>query len=225
MHIPEFKPDPGVKIQASDNEPDPNAANPESTTNDQDELQTIASAIPPAKALNGGNFRLTPVDFEKDDDSNHHIDFITAASNLRALNYTIPVADRHKTKFIAGKIIPAIATTTALVTGLVNLEMFKIIDGKDDIEQYKNGFVNLALPFFGFSEPIASPKGKYMGKKGEVTIDTLWDRFETEDVTLQQFLDDFAEKGLNVMMISSGATLLYAMFYPPAKLKDRLPAK
>lgn len=225
MHVPPFKPDPGVKIQASDNDPDPNAANPHSTTDDNDELQQLANQIPPAKSLDGGKMRLTPVEFEKDDDTNFHIDFITAASNLRALNYTIGTADRHKTKFIAGKIIPAIATTTALVTGLVNMEMFKIIDGKDDPEQYKNGFVNIALPFFGFSEPIASPKGKYMSKEGEKTIDTLWDRFETEDITLQQFLDDFEAKGLSIMMISSGATLLYAMFYPPAKLKDRLPLK
>jgi Ubiquitin-activating enzyme active site len=27
--------------------------------------------------------------FEKDDDSNHHIDFIAATANLRASNYTI----------------------------------------------------------------------------------------------------------------------------------------
>ena len=30
-----------------------------------------------------------PADFEKDQDLNFHIDFITAASNLRAANYRI----------------------------------------------------------------------------------------------------------------------------------------
>ncbi|KAJ9658373.1 E1 ubiquitin-activating protein [Coniosporium apollinis] len=222
MIIPDFKPDPGVKIQASDAEPDPNAQ-PSAHFDDNAELQKLAESLPPPKSLAG--FKLEPVEFEKDDDSNHHIDFIAAASNLRAENYKIPPADRHKTKFIAGKIIPAIATTTALVTGLVNLELYKLVDGKTDIEQYKNGFVNLALPFFGFSEPIASPKGKYMGTDGEVTIDKLWDRFEIEDVPLREFLDDFKKKGLEITMLSSGVSLLYASFYPPAKLKDRLPLK
>jgi ubiquitin-activating enzyme E1 len=220
--IPDFKPDPGVRIQANDSDPDPNAGNVLSLADD--ELQKITQMLPPPKSLAG--FKLTAVEFEKDDDTNHHIDFITAASNLRAENYKIATADRHKTKFIAGKIIPAIATTTALVTGLVNLELYKIIDGKTDIEQYKNGFINLALPFFGFSEPIASPKGKYVGPGDkEVLIDKIWDRFEVENITLQEFLDHFKEKGLDVGMISSGVSLLYASFYPQSKLKDRLPLK
>lgn len=223
MIVPDFKPDPGVKIQANDADPDPNAA-AGGPTDDNDDLEQIVKSLPSPKQL--GGFRLTPVEFEKDDDTNYHIDFIAAASNLRAENYKIPTADRHKTKFIAGKIIPAIATTTALVTGLVIIELYKIVDGKDDIEQYKNGFVNLALPFFGFSEPIASAKGTYENKNGEtVTIDKLWDRFETEDVTLAQFLKDFEDRGLNVTMISSGVSLLYASFYPASKNKDRLPLK
>ncbi|PKX99404.1 ubiquitin-activating enzyme E1 [Aspergillus novofumigatus IBT 16806] len=222
MIIPEFTPSSGVKIQADENEPDPNAQQ-SSSLDDSQETQRLVESLPSPESLSG--FRLNPVEFEKDDDTNYHIDFITAASNLRADNYDIPQADRHKTKFIAGKIIPAIATTTALVTGLVALELYKIIDGKDDIEQYKNGFVNLALPFFGFSEPIASPKGTYMGKQGEVTIDRLWDRFELDDIPLQDFLKHFSDLGLEISMVSSGVSLLYASFYAPSKLKDRLPLK
>ncbi len=223
MIIPEFSPNPAVKIQADDNEPDPNAQPSSSGFDDNEELQQITSTLPPPKSLAG--YRLVPVEFEKDDDSNYHIDFITAASNLRAENYAIAQADRHKTKFIAGKIIPAIATTTALVTGLVVLELYKIIDGKTDIGQYKNGFVNLALPFFGFSEPIASPKGKYLSKDGEVTVDKLWDRFEVDDIPLTDFLESFRRQGLDITMVSSGVSLLYASFYPQSKLKDRLPMK
>ena len=209
-----------MKIQADDKEPDPNGPAP-SFADDAEELTKIVQSLPTPKSL--PTFRLNVVEFEKDDDTNHHIDFIAAASNLRALNYDIPVADKHKTKFIAGKIIPAIATTTALVTGLIILELYKVIDGKTDLEQYKNGFVNLALPFFGFSEPIASPKGTYQGKTGEMTIDKLWDRFEVEDITLTEFLKHFEDLGLSVTMVSSGVSLLYASFYPQSKLKDRMP--
>jgi len=35
----------------------------------------------------------------QDDDSNFHMDYIVATSNLRAENYDIPTADRHKVIF------------------------------------------------------------------------------------------------------------------------------
>ena len=117
MDIPKFVPKSGVKIQVNENEPVPQNDEGESqkslraavlTTTLEDDVDAIVASLPPPSSLAG--FRLAPVDFEKDDDSNHHIDFITAASNLRAANYGITQADRHKTKLIAGKIIPAIAS-------------------------------------------------------------------------------------------------------------------
>jgi ubiquitin-activating enzyme E1 len=73
-----------------------------------------------------------------------------------------------------------------------------------------------------FSEPIASPKGKYVGKDGEVELDKLWDRFQYDnDITLREFLDSMEERGLEVTMLSSGVSLLYASFFPKKKRDER----
>lgn len=184
---------------------------------DHDRVTQIKEELPLASELQG--LVLTPLEFEKDDDSNLHMDFIVAASNLRAANYKIPLADRHKSKLIAGKIIPAIATTTSVVAGLVCLELYKLTRSLKSLAPFKNGFVNLALPFFGFSEPIAAPKLEYCGNEW-----TLWDRFEVDgELTLSEFLQYFKEKhGLEITMLSQGLCMLYSFFMAKAKAQERL---
>lgn len=93
---------------------------------DYDRVENIKQEL---VKLGKPNFNITPLDFEKDDDNNLHMDFIVAASNLRATNYKIPPADKYKSKLIAGKIIPAIATTTSLISGCVALELYKLAQG------------------------------------------------------------------------------------------------
>jgi ubiquitin-activating enzyme E1-like protein 2 len=166
---------------------------------------------------------MVPEEFEKDVDENHHIDFITAASNLRAQQYEIELADRLKTKKIAGKIIPAMATTTAAVAGLVTIELIKVMIGLKNIELYKNAWMNLALPLVMLSEPQVCP----ITKVKEGLLITLWTkRWEIRkgNLTLGQLIFHFKkEYSLDVTGVFYGVNVVYADIYK--EHKQRLPKR
>lgn len=69
---------------------------------------------------------LSSEEFEKDDLSLGHVAFAAAASNIRCDVYSLPQVDSLHVQRVAGNIVPAVATTTSLVAGLVCLELVKV---------------------------------------------------------------------------------------------------
>lgn len=125
--------------------------------------------------------------------------------------------DRATSKKIAGKIIPAIATTTALVTGLVCLEFYKLLQGKP-LEAYRNCYANLALPLFSFSEPMAPQRSGT-----EPRTFTVWDKAHFDGpLTLGQLVDAIEERfNVDVGVVSCGVAMLVSSFMNPAKARER----
>uniref|UniRef100_A0A8D0BCQ6 SUMO-activating enzyme subunit 2 n=1 Tax=Salvator merianae TaxID=96440 RepID=A0A8D0BCQ6_SALMN len=76
--------------------------------------------------------------WDKDDPS--AMDFVTSAANLRMHIFSMNMKSRFDIKSMAGNIIPAIATTNAIIAGLIVLEGLKILLGK--IEQCRAIFLN-----------------------------------------------------------------------------------
>ncbi|XP_023577216.1 SUMO-activating enzyme subunit 2 [Octodon degus] len=76
--------------------------------------------------------------WDKDDPS--AMDFVTSAANLRMHIFSMNMKSRFDIKSMAGNIIPAIATTNAVIAGLIVLEGLKILSGK--IDQCRTIFLN-----------------------------------------------------------------------------------
>lgn len=65
------------------------------------------------------------MEWDKDDDD--ALDFATAAANLRASMFGIPLKTRFDVKQMAGNIIPAIATTNAIIAGAIILQGLHVL--------------------------------------------------------------------------------------------------
>lgn len=68
------------------------------------------------------------ISFDKDDDET--LDFVTAAANIRSTVFGIDRKSKFDIKQMAGNIIPAIATTNAIVAGLCVLQAYKVLKGE-----------------------------------------------------------------------------------------------
>ncbi|CAL1378654.1 unnamed protein product [Linum trigynum] len=210
--VPDFEPKKGVKIET-----DEKATNVStSSIDDVKAIDELVLKLETCRQQLVPGFKMAPIQFEKDDDTNYHMDLIAGLANMRARNYGIPEVDKLKAKFIAGRIIPAIATSTAMATGLVCLELYKVLDTQHKLEDYRNSFANLALPLFSIAEPVPPKVIKHQDMSW-----TVWDRWILKNnPTLEELLEWLKEKGLNAYSISYGSCLLYNSMF--LRHKDRM---
>lgn len=147
-----------------------------------------------------------PQEFEKDDPSNYHIDIIRVMSNCRNYNYGIPMVDNYTARGIAGKIIPAVATTTATAVGLIAVEMLKYIYGVDKLDMYKSWFMNLADNTIVYGDPIKAPVNVVNGVEYN-----CWDSMEErENMLVSEFITKYNEKfNCEIDMILHGTEMVY----------------
>ena len=127
-------------------------------------------------------------EFEKDCDANFHIDVIHALANCRAVNYKLEEMDWLQVKLKAGRIVPALATTTACIAGLQTLEMLKTIKGVKKVD-HRNVFLNLAVPILQVPEPGDLKKEKLLD---DVEV-SIWDRWDIKDFKQQTLQQLFAQ--------------------------------
>lgn len=155
----------------------------------------------------------SPQVLDKDNDSNYHIKWIQLSSNLRAINYNIDPVDFYTTKGIAGKIIPAVSTTTSVVGGLIVLEMMKYLqhggDENKDITKYKSTFINLSDNTFVASEPLESPKIKIGALELNGWFKFKWDKDSTL-AEFKEYFDNIFKSPISMITYNSG--MLYSSF-------------
>jgi len=136
-----------------------------------------------------------PIEFEKDDDDLGHVQWISLCSNIRNFQYSIPQTDLWEVRKIAGNIIPALITTTSLISGFQILEFIRVIklyqsnkyldkQNHKDIDMYKNRFVNLNTNYCDGINPSLTPNYKLTDGKNI----SLWTNFKTSYVNTEQII-------------------------------------
>nr|GMC85377.1 SUMO-activating enzyme subunit 2 [Ipomoea batatas] len=143
--------------------------------------------------------------FDKDDQL--AVEFVTAAANIRASSFGIPLHSLFESKGIAGNIVHAVATTNAIIAGLIVIEAIKVL--QNEVKNYRMTYClehpskkMLLMPI----EPFEPNKSCYVCSETPLTLE-----INTHSAKLRDFVDKIvkAKLGMNLPLIMNGAALLY----------------
>ncbi|KAL0384053.1 UNVERIFIED_CONTAM: SUMO-activating enzyme subunit [Sesamum radiatum] len=143
--------------------------------------------------------------FDKDDQL--AVEFVTAAANIRASSFGIPLHSLFEAKGIAGNIVHAVATTNAIIAGLIVIEAIKVL--QNDVKNYRMTYClehpsrkMLLMPV----EPFEPNKSCYVCSETPLTLE-----INTHGSKLKDLVDKIvkAKLGMNLPLIMHGSSLLY----------------
>ncbi|RUS81161.1 hypothetical protein EGW08_011069 [Elysia chlorotica] len=132
-----------------------------------------------------------------DKDDHHAMDFVTSVANIRAYIFGISLKSGFEIKSMAGNIIPAIATTNAIIAGVIVMETLKILAGKLDkckqvyLNRVPNDRKRLLVPC-ALDPP--KPKCYVCSSKPECSV-----RLNTSKVTVKTLQDKILKGHLNMI--------------------------
>ncbi|CAG8664916.1 2864_t:CDS:2 [Racocetra fulgida] len=150
--------------------------------------------------------------FDKDDID--AMDFVTATSNLRARIFGIEEKTRFQVKAMAGNIIPAIATTNAIVAGMIVMQAFKVLNG--DFKECKTVYCSPdRRPKSILSESLNKPNPECsVCQSAHVTLNV-----NVKTATLRDFLKevvqghDESENDICEVSVEEGGRIIYDVEY------------
>ncbi len=159
---------------------------------------------------------ITPIEFDKENDL--QISIIHSIANLRAENFNIEQCSFLTTKFIAGKIVPSIPTSTASIGGFVSLQILNIIQ-TNDLSILRNTLFNLAISLVAQLEPEKVRHHLDMEIDPVLNIPvkiipdgwTIWDNIIIEGSQECKKLIDFikAKYNVDITLITSESIIIY----------------
>lgn len=187
-----FKPRP-LDLSLLDDKTDSSSSSSNSRPREQDVLSEHQSAQLFLRSLESffksdeAASKIGTLEFNKD--SSEDLDLVTASTNLRAFTFGIQLQSRFQVKEIAGNIIPAIATTNAIVAGLEVTEALKILRGDDIMQSCRYFACNRMISFSHGRRALLVPRKLDLPNKNCKVCCGVTVFIDTEKTSLRDLLD------------------------------------